>query len=413
MSLLVFSLLTTLPLALPYPTNTHHPPSHALLRHNAAPKVLDMHNPQDILFFQQNIDGKLPAIVRNALHFNHEQWTDRLMSINGKSLIEYDVRYSKTGEIESFECSLNEFIGGVFDGSDHEESMYLMNEDILNDREANGWLLDQLALPEAIFGEDLFAHFPEQIRPKLALIIGGVGARSFLHGDPYEWMGWNYLLEGEKLCMLNISMYTGLTSQAYYLPLGTFIPPSLPDELFQARRNAPEAWGEEYDISAGWVSDDIDLYRTILPGPPSNKSSKGLNAMFRGRAPLASGGHGPLPVFVSGSSEVDSCDLRLVGGALQLVQREGDLVMIPPRWWHQVYHLQPSVAVAGQYVSRRTLRGMQEHMLRWCKGGDHGVDFDEWDKLAVQEQVRATIRKALELKHGAAAGGQMANDLLQ
>ena len=208
-------------------------------------------------------------------------------------------------------------------------------------------------------------------------------------------------------------IYTGLTSQAYYLPLGTFIPPSLPDEVFQARRNAPEAWGEEYDISAGWVSDDIDLYRTILPGPPSNKNSKGLNAIFRGRAPLASGGHGPLPVFVSGSSEVDSCALRLVGGALQLVQREGDLVMIPPRWWHQVYHLQPSVAVAGQYVNRRTLRGMQEHMFRWCKGGDHQVDFDELDKLAVQEQIRATIRKALELKHGAAAGGQMADDLLQ
>ena len=180
--------------------------------------------------------------------------------------------------------------------------------------------------------------------------------------------------------------------------------------MFEARRNAPEAWGEEYDISAGWVSDDIDLYRTIVARP--TKGIKGLNAIFRGRAPLASGSHGPLPTFVSGSPAVDSCDLRLVGGALQLVQREGDLVMIPPRWWHQVYHLQPSVAVAGQYVNSRTLRGMQEHMFRWCSGGEHQVNFEQLEKLAIPEQVRATIRKALELKHGAGIGRQMAKDLL-
>ena len=209
MILLTWSFTTFPILILAYPTSTrtptHHSSRYPIHRHHAVPKILDMHNPQDILYFQQNIDGKLPAIVRNALHFNHEQWTDRLMSINGKSLIEYDVRYSGTGEIESYECTLQEFIGGVFEGSDHEESMYLMNEDILNDRQTNAWLLDQLSLPETIFGTDLFTHFPEQIRPKLALIIGGVGARSFLHGDPYEWMGWNYLLEGEKLCTVKFT----------------------------------------------------------------------------------------------------------------------------------------------------------------------------------------------------------------
>lgn len=167
----------------------------------AIPRVLDMHNPQDILYFQQNIDGKFPAILRNALHIDHDGWTDSLLKINGKELIEYDLRFSSTGAIESYECSLDEFIGGVFEGSCHEESMYLMNEDILNDRQRNGRLLDKLSLPETIFGKDLFEFFPDLIRPKLALIIGGVGARSFLHGDPYEWMGWNYLFEGQKLCM--------------------------------------------------------------------------------------------------------------------------------------------------------------------------------------------------------------------
>jgi hypothetical protein len=48
----------------------------------------------------------------------------------------------------------------------------------------------------------MFKFFPEAIKPKSALIIGGVGARSFLHADPYAWTGWNYLIEGRKLCKI-------------------------------------------------------------------------------------------------------------------------------------------------------------------------------------------------------------------
>jgi hypothetical protein len=139
-------------------------------------------------------------VIRNAFKIDNEEWTSNLMALNSDAAVEYDVRFAETGDIESYECTLEEFVGGLFEGSAHEESMYLMNEDLLNESEENGVLLNDLKLPRHIFGEDLFTHFPDKIRPKLALIIGGVGARSFLHGDPYEWMGWNYLFEGEKLC---------------------------------------------------------------------------------------------------------------------------------------------------------------------------------------------------------------------
>ena len=59
-----------------------------------------------------------------------------------------------------------------------------------------GYLGEQI---QNYFGENYFKYFPSTIQPKTALIIGGVGSRSFLHADPYEWMGWNYLLEGKKL----------------------------------------------------------------------------------------------------------------------------------------------------------------------------------------------------------------------
>lgn len=164
-------------------------------------------------------------------------------------------------------------------------------------------------------------------------------------------------------------------------------------------------------MSAGWVSDDVDLYRDILP--QTTKGLRGLNALFRGRSPLSSGKQTPLPVFMSGVPEVDSCDDKLIAGALQLVQREGDLVMIPPRWWHQVYHLQPSVAVAGQYVNHHTFRGMQEHMFSWCGGGSHQVNYSDFDKLSIREKVRLTIRKALELNYGSFEGAEMAKKLLE
>jgi hypothetical protein len=49
---------------------------------------------------------------------------------------------------------------------------------------------------EEYFGRNLFEAFPAEVRPKDAcLIIGGRGARSTLHADPFDWMGTNYCLE--------------------------------------------------------------------------------------------------------------------------------------------------------------------------------------------------------------------------
>lgn len=154
--------------------------------------------------FQNLYDGKYPIILTNVFDIKNELWTNELLSSLGEGNIEYDVRHSSDGFIESYQATLNEFISSLSDNSDHDENMYLMNEDLLRNETK---LLDFLKGSAFLFGDDLFEHFPKDIRPYQALIVGGVGARSFLHCDPYEWMGINYLFEGRKLCESPLHFY--------------------------------------------------------------------------------------------------------------------------------------------------------------------------------------------------------------
>lgn len=103
-----------------------------------------------------------------------------------------------------------------------------------------------------------------------------------------EWMGWNLLLEGRKLW--------------------TFLPP-LPelDAPLGTYRLPPNAFGS-HNISAGWQS-DVDLYRSA---PPVFDDRKGVSW------PASGVGQNVLTHAISG------------------VQEEGELVLIPPRFWHQV-----------------------------------------------------------------------------
>ncbi|CAN0445798.1 unnamed protein product, partial [Ascophyllum nodosum] len=146
---------------------------------------------------------------------------------------------------------------------------------------------------------DEFELFPSAVRPqKWCLIMGGLGARSFLHGDPMEWIGWNVLLEGRKHW--------------------TFLPPSPElDARLETYRLPPNAFGP-HNISAGWQS-DTDLYR-------------------QGTRTLSGD---------SSASWPSTREAQITEMASSGVQEPGDVVIIPPRHWHQVYHLEPSVAVAS------------------------------------------------------------------
>ncbi len=140
-----------------------------------------------------------PLILQNCFpQLENEYFCAQLVSTLSNDLIEYDSRSSGKGTIDTYECKFSEFISALAENSNHDESIYFMSETALNPLSSQ--CSSSLNLRGEMHGANMFMHFPEQIRPKDALIIGGEGARSFLHKDPYEWTGWNYLLEGRKLC---------------------------------------------------------------------------------------------------------------------------------------------------------------------------------------------------------------------
>lgn len=169
---------------------------------------------------------------------------------------------------------------------------YLLEENLLGLSQARPELGALLAKSQDLLGMDEFELFPASVRPQnLCAIIGGVGARSFLHSDPMEWMGWNVLLEGRKSW--------------------TFLPPTSElDAPLGTYRLAPNAFGS-HNISAGWQS-DVDLYQR---GATTTTAAGGRTCASW---PTEGEGHEVMQHAVSGVQEV------------------GDLVLIPPRHWHQV-----------------------------------------------------------------------------
>lgn len=227
----------------------------------------------------------------------------------------------------------------------------------------------------------------------------------------------------------------------------------MPSKLFDARRTAPDAWGA-YNISAGWVS-DIDLYRhrqSFALGALANAESKikpgsrptggsGLDKIRKSslngkwlKAALSPKTTGEknldVPIFMSGDDGIDYCqDPRLVEGAIQFIQEEGDLVLIPPRYWHQVYHLEPSIALASQYVNDVGKNRTFNHILKWCSGDPKldqrsedsvcdGVAYNaklpsDFASLSEKEQVLCVIQAGLRLQHGRLKGSALMKKLCE
>ena len=336
-----------------------------------------------------DFDGKLPCVLQTPFNeLDNESWTNDMVEKLGNVMIEYDARDRNDDggvTLETYECKLHEYLSALGEGSTHEDSMYFISEDILQLEEARN-LMSRIQLPEELFGKDLFRKFPESIRPACALIIGGVGSRSFLHADPYEWTGWNYCFEGKKLW--------------------TFFPPETNgDENFlKLVRNPTNAWGE-YAVAAGWHS-DIDLYHRILETKEETNSP--LNKHWKRAYATASPSAVNPPFFASSDpvleqtddlwpidtqnidlSAIDNDVPSMVQGAIQIVQSEGEMILIPPGWLHQVYSLTPTIAVAGQYCNNQEVRErVLKHIMTWCNETGKKEEAAREEEMAQRERRR-------------------------
>ncbi len=100
----------------------------------------------------------------------------------------------------------------------------------------------------------------------------------------------------------------------------------------------------------------------------------------------------------------------LAGSPLQLsrvtvLQREGELILIPPGWWHQTYHLEPTVAVAGQYLNSENEASVFGHIFDWCNVNPSSRrHFEDLTYESPQSKAASLFQIALKSKHGVEKG---------
>ena len=270
------------------------------------------------------LDGGQPFVAANALDGNAcDAWTDELMRTLG------DVPCTQQIAGDPFEAPLESFFYDAL-ASTHETPRFLFDEALLE-----GNLRDAAIAPQrAIFeGEESWLDaFPAERRPADACVVcAGAGARSPLHRDPYDWTGTSLCLEGSKVWRFLLDV---------------------DDDELEAYKLPSEAFGDD---SAGTQS-DIDLY-CVLEGDWPHAAEFENRDLVKAKA-------GP---------ENFTPSTQVPGRFCTALQFAGDVVVVPPKSWHQTYALEPSCAVASQFCGRRDAPAVFEHMLRHRSRPDDGV----------------------------------------
>lgn len=124
--------------------------------------------------------------------------------------------------------------------------------------------------------------------------------------------------------------------------------------------------------------------------------------------------------FTPSESGLLKPESRLEATRTTILQREGELILIPPNVFHQTYHLEPTVAVAGQYMCSDNAPSVLNHILDWCDVSDKergslshvfpvkGVAADD---ASVQSTINEVISIALKSKHGSENGSALMKQL--
>jgi hypothetical protein len=240
--------------------------------------------------------------------------------------------------------------------------------------------------------------------------------------------------------------------------LGLFLSPSILSEQLDAHIHLPDAWSmDSFQLGQGFVS-DVDLFRHELPirslaaaaaaaAAAANKPRPGkgrlvgrvskpnkiisesshtdLNKHFltayqqsssttssrsSSEAALAAAvlrRYADMPLFRSGEVSIDSSGPKLCNGAYAAIQEEGETVFIPPNSWHQVYHLQPSIAIASQHMNHFNQRQVLQHMLSTCCPAAEvpvlleGVLGLKEERARVERAIKLALRGRYGLELGA------------
>ena len=297
-----------------------------------------------------------PLIVETGLDV--ESLCDDLM--NKVENIPITLQQKTPEETKFYELTVKQAIDPIMVQSNHNKSLFAFCEGLLDeyiDNEDYTKLLTGKVMFEkdGIQREDWFDSFPLQFRPSDCVILAGEGATSTLHRDPFEWTGTSLCLEGTKLWRFIAPKYDTENTNMRKNKI---------DDLLQAYRLPSMAWIDDSDnknegvsLSAGWQS-DFSLYDKRSSAVKSAASLANLQSEEERYKILESIASDPLLLRSKDDMILNDCSCWTV------IQKPGDLLLIPAHWWHQTYALEPSLAIASQRCdSMRDAARVVEHIL--------------------------------------------------
>jgi Cupin-like domain len=318
---------------------------------------------RDYYDFMENGNCGRPILIEAVLSEEKcQECCQRLMSVADTLQVDLQEQSQETGT-QIYQLALSQAIEVIMRRSNSRKAFFAFCEGLL---EEDPVLMEiqriVTSVREVMFRDDpdLFPDFPVQVQPTDAVILAGAGATSTLHRDPMEWTGTSLCLEGTKIWRF-LEPPVAMEGQRARDRVLTV------DEALESYRLASVAWQSDEDdtdsvsLSAGWQS-DFSLFREC--DHDSIPSAQVLAEMDdKEKMQL---------LQKLNTLKILGPDIpRNAAGAIHtVIQKPGDLLLIPAHWWHQTYALEPSVAIASQRCGTKDLGLVLDHMWSQVHGDD-------------------------------------------
>jgi hypothetical protein len=240
---------------------------------------------------------------------------------------------------------------------------------------------------------DIFGYFPEHVRPMDCVILAGEGATSTLHRDPFTWTGTSLCLEGTKLWRFipPPGVFDATLTDVHGSSGVNTI-----DEALNSYRLPSVAWGDVTDgskpiqLSAGWQTNLSLFEKRDDDKVPSAyefammEEELSLDIKLTNMESIAKDLTALTPSFLikntnNNNKKDNNNDISTIW---TVIQKPGDLLVIPAFWWHQTYALEPSLAIASQRCGlERDFQRVVQHMIE--NAGHHDSDKHKTDEYNI------------------------------
>ena len=293
-----------------------------------------------------------PFVVHGGIdHWKARNWTMAyVVEQFGTTKVAFSQQLA-SDEFKAYEGPLSSF-NTALPGSTHYRAVYSLDEDMAY---SNARVLDSLG--EVLLGfatttdttkfegtttprrepmatSNAFRWLPPELRfSDRALMFGGAGARSSLHADMTNWTGWNALFAGTKLWR--------------FFPPTTAVP-------------SVSRHGKLGNIAADYKS-AVNTFEVVCLSQAAGKIGQEQQNGQEEEEEKTSTAYEWQPDWKQHPLMADIWSERI-----EFVQHPGDVVVIPPGWWHQVYHAAaPTIGFASQYAGRESLPDVLASIAEW------------------------------------------------